>query len=821
MAATTPDFATGRLWLLLTAFLYVVFTLLPDSHSLMVSWPWVAIWQIALLCPILWLLSGIWHRQKLALLGNGFDIAIAILLLGLLLSSLFAPFPQPARWYSWGVVGLIAALYALHQWIVDENACQRRYGLASFQGYLAIAFILLSLFLWTTQTFLPELSRINALNSLGLSLSFDFSVLERQNWAPLGHQNYVAGYLILALPLLLGLGILAKDWQRWLWFAGVGCGLLDLYTTSSRGGWLGLAAVCVFGLVILAFQKKIPKIWLGLAALAIFSLFAVIILTNTRLNSLLTSFLQGQGDAYRQINTLIGWRMGSAHPLTGIGLGNVPLAYQSYRPITAGRFSEWIYQLHSTPAQLWAELGLWGIITALLVIFGLIYHFSRLQAPKAFSDRVLLWCFAGGFIGYGLVSLIDYQFDNLAIAGTLVIYLASITSYLQKEEKILPIPPKTVFFTGLGVTIAMVIWLVPIHRAWQISSLGFAYLRANRIEPFRESLVKAGELAPWEPYYPFQLGWNLGNIALTSGNPNALTEGITHFQRGNQISPDREFGHSNLGWLLLKTNPAEARKEFQQSIRIIPAKRSVFDGLARSLFAQGQTDLAIEALALEGVRDPLFITNPVWRSPQLQSIYAKILDRQEAIYNRLLQDNPSPGLQNYLYSSRGSLYWWRGDRAKAAADWQKSGNSLGLLLLNPQRERTNLPAGVDSILKIWDSQTGRLPLLRKAWLEARQEALLPDMERELVDSIAASPNLETWLREKAPARPYNRQILGFGVNSRHIDGPQPFDFAPVVENLAIATWFDELFTSPDYSPEFDTALQPFREKLIGQTEKLS
>jgi uncharacterized protein involved in response to NO len=254
---------------------------------------------------------------------------------------------------------------------------------------------------------------------------------------------------------------------------------------------------------------------------------------------------------------------------------------------------------------------------------------------------------------------------------------------------------------------------------------------------------------------------------------------------------------------------------------VIPAKRSVFDGLARSLFAQGQTDLGIEALALEGVRDPLFITNPVWRSPKLQSIYAKILDRQEAIYNRLLQDNPSPGLQNYLYSSRGSLYWWRGDRAKAAADWQKSGNSLGLLLLNPQRERTNLPAGVDSILKIWDSQTERLPLLRKAWLEARQEALLPDMERELLNSIAASPNLETWLREKAPARPYSRQILGFGVNSRHIDGPQPFDFAPVVENLAIATWFDKLFTSPDYSPEFDTALQPFREKLIGKTEKLS
>ncbi|MEG3437631.1 O-antigen ligase family protein [Pannus brasiliensis CCIBt3594] len=828
MAATTPDIPTARVWLLLTAFLYAVFTLLPDSHSLMVSWPWVAVWQIGLLCPILWLLLTIAHREKFPFLGNGFDIAIAILALGLLVSSLFAEFPHPARWYSWATLGAIAALYALNQWIVSENSERRRYRALIFQGYLDLTFIILSLFLWTTQTLLPELARIDGLRKLGINLSFDFSVLELRNWAPLGHQNYVAGYLVLALPLLVGLAILARDWQRWLWLTGAALGVLDLYTTSSRGGWLGLVGVCAFGLGILLFPSKIPRIWVGLAGLGTFSLLSLFIFANNRLKTVITSTLQGNGDSefsYRQINALIGWRMGSEHPFTGIGPGNVPLAYQKYRPFTAGRSSEWIYQLHSTPAHLWAELGIWGVVVPAILIFLLIYHFRRFGADGEPRERILSRCLLAGFFGYGLVGLTDYQLDNISIAGTLTLYLACLTSSLPREDKKTVIPAKWIVLAGIGLVIAMVLWLVPVHRAWQLSSIGFTYLRDNKIEPFRKALVRAGELAPREPYYPYQLGWNLGNPALTGNNPNASAAAIQAFQRANRISPYLEFGHSNLGWLLLRTNPAEATRSFTESARLIPAKRGVFDGLARSLLERGQKDLAIDALALEGIRDPLFITAPVWRSPRLQPLYQALLDRMEKIYDQLLNGNPSPALRNYLLSSRGTLRWWRGNGARAAEDWQKSGNSSGLALLERAAGKSidlaTLPAGMNSILPVWDNPTRRLPLLRQAWLRSRQEVLSPDIERQLLESLSGSPNLDIWLREKAPALPYNRQRTGFGVNIRHLDGPQPYDFAPVFENLAVSTWFSELFASPDYFPEFDTALQPFREELLAKIGKLS
>jgi hypothetical protein len=820
MTETTNDIATSRLWLLLTAFLYAIFTLMADSHSLMVQWPWVAIWQIGLLCPILWLLSQIWHHKSLTGLGNGFDLITGIIVLGLIISSLFSPFPNQARWYSWAAIGIICALYALHQWIITDNSPQRRYAILSFQGYLSVAFIIISLFLWTSQTLSPELARIRELQQNGVEISFDFSVLELRNWAPLGHQNYVAGFLVLALPLLLGLAILAKNWQRWLWFTGIGLGILDLYTTSSRGGWLGLIGVCVVGLGILIFRSEIPRLWLGLGGLATLLFLLLVIFANNRLKTVITSLVQGGGDnefSYRWINTLIGGQMGSENFLTGIGLGNVPITYQHYRPLIAGRASELIYQLHSTPAQLFAELGIWGILAGIGLVTVLIFHFFRSPAPDNFSDQILLPCVYTGLFGYGLMSLTDYQLDNIAIAGTLTIYLACLTSSLpRKETKFLAIPAKGIFFTGLGIVLVMIIWLIPIHRAWQLSSYGFDFLAEKKIAPFRDTLIKAHQLAPWEPYYPYQLGWNLGDLAINTNNPQSLNEAIKYFQVGNQVSPYQEFGHSNLGWLQLRQNPREATKSFIESIKLIPAKRGVFQGLAVSLLAQNQTDLAIEAFALEAVRDPLFITSPLWRLPSLQPIYTKMLDRVDSIYSQLLQSNPSENLKNNLHFYRGSLSWWRGDKLKAAQDWQKSGKEVGKALLNPSLKNP-LP-GVDLLKQAWLNPPERGKLLQQAWLQSQKSFLPTEIEKNLADSMAKSANFDLWLREKATPWQYRRQRAGFGVNSRHIDGVQPFDFTPVVDNIAVTTWFNNLFATPDYFPEFDTVLQPLREELIKKVQ---
>jgi hypothetical protein len=87
-----------------------------------------------------------------------------------------------------------------------ELARQRLHRLLQWQTVLVMAFILLSLGLWVGQTYRPELSRLQTLAQYGTQRAFDLNVLELRNWYPLGHQNYVAGFLVLNLPLVVGWG---------------------------------------------------------------------------------------------------------------------------------------------------------------------------------------------------------------------------------------------------------------------------------------------------------------------------------------------------------------------------------------------------------------------------------------------------------------------------------------------------------------------------------------------------------------------------------------------------------------------------------------
>ncbi|MBD2021139.1 polymerase, partial [Leptolyngbya sp. FACHB-36] len=170
----------GRLLALLTALFYGLFTLLPDSNSLVVSWAWVFIWQVGLICPVLWLLGLLWQRQ-LRWMRNRLDWLVGLLVVGLVVSSGLAEFPMQARWYSWTVFCYLAALYALSSWLPSAS---RRIGLLVAQGYLNLAFIIVSLTGWTSQTLLPELARLRSLQPYGVPLSFDFSQLELRNWFP-------------------------------------------------------------------------------------------------------------------------------------------------------------------------------------------------------------------------------------------------------------------------------------------------------------------------------------------------------------------------------------------------------------------------------------------------------------------------------------------------------------------------------------------------------------------------------------------------------------------------------------------------------------
>lgn len=834
---------TRPLIALLCGLLYLLFTLLPDSSSLMVAWPWVFIWQVAWLCPVLWLLSQSLQGGPWKGLGQGLDWLAGLTMLGLVVSSLAAPFPNQARWY--GTIGLcaIAALYALNQWIQTPD---RRRMVLTLQGYLSLAFIGVSLILWTSQTWLPELSRLQQIQqATGVSLPFDLKVLEHRNWAPLGHQNYVAGYLTLALPLLVGLAIESVGVSRWIWLGGAGLGLIDLYTTTSRGGWLGLmVALGAIGLLrgIQQFGLKSGRStgqeisrsgkWWSLGTIGALGLGLIAIASTGRLQGLIDAVTRGGGEvAFRLITTSTGWQMGATHPWTGVGLGGVPLLYQQYRPAWAGSEAEWVFQLHSTPVQLWAELGLWGIaaFVGTIVLVGLIgwRHRSRLSPV---TQGVFV-----GLLAYTVQSLTDYQLDNLCISATIVIFLAAIAAELSEEEAVsggkAPAWLKFLPIAGSGLVLVLVLASFPVHRAWMLSSQGFGALaqlqaaktpeeQQTHLKQFTDALTAAAEITPWEPYYPYQLGWNLGEWGLKLNNQDLLAQSIGWFQKGNQASPDQEFGRSNLAWLLLNRDPKAAGQEFARAAQLVPTKPGVFYGLGLSLLYQNKPDLAISAIALEGVRNPAFLTSPIWRPPQQKPLYDQVLNRSEALYSQLIDQSQVEALTQFLRGYRGFVRWWKGDRAGAQADAQASNNPTlqALLSLSEKPSVSSLDAIANvttrSTLAAWLQPDRRKDLLTQAWVQSLSDGPPQGMIEQLQETMARSESFETWLKQNAPAQPVRFQRAGFGVLSRHIDGPIPKDFFNGVENVGTTVLLPDLFPQKLYYPPFDLLLKPIQDPVI-------
>lgn len=816
----------GILLGLLSATGYALFTLLPDSHSLMVAWPWVLLWQATVGVPLLWFLQVLAYQRRVQPLGNGFDGVVLLLLLALGISGTLSAFPNQARWYGWALLGGIAVLYPLGAWLRTPD---RRWQIVHFQGYLTALVILVSLSLWLGTTIATAVFD----TPQGLTPHLNGDTLELRNWAPFGHQNYVAGYLLLGLPLVGLLAIEAEASEPWwrsrpFWIAVLLLGLVTLYTTFSRGGGLGLLAMVIpLGIGWIRYCRRQRRSWWGFLALVG---LGVVALANDRLRRSLAALFQGGPGSeltYRWITSIVGWRMGAAHPLRGNGLGSVPLWYQHYRPSWAGGEAEWIYQLHSTPVQLWAELGIGGIAALALGVGLLVYWASRYrrwwpnleerEQRLAIALYLALW-------GYGVLSLTDFQLDNVGIGGLLLIELTLLTTLIRSGQG--QIPPKrlrtrwalSLVAAGLGITVAMAAWLTPIHRAWSSSSEGFLALltRPPDWNQFTEKLFHAQEVAPWEPYYPLQLGWNYGQRAIMTDEAAAqrslLRTAIVEFEKGIALSPHLEFGYSNLAWLYWRSgNFAAAIPAFVKAAQLVPAKRGNFLGLGLALIGADQPQLATEALTLEVLRHPIFITSPAWRGAPLAPFYQPVLKAVTERYRQLEQAIPSDRpAGHYVRQVSTLLRWWQGELPSAAdplAVWLRP-------LANPGETTLKAPATLEVFLKAWDAPNNRHDLLASIWSGS------PEQLEQLVRSMTGQPTPLDWLRSAAPAVAITYTRAGFGVNSRHIDGPQPTDFFIAIDNLPMVTLFAPLWPDNYFLPELDQALAGDRQRLFAAVHQI-
>ncbi|MDX1978343.1 MAG: tetratricopeptide repeat protein [Pseudanabaenaceae cyanobacterium bins.68] len=782
---------TGRLLVFLGVLAHLLFTLLPDSSSLVVSYPWTLLWQSGLLVFVITALLLLWRRQiPFFLLGSQLDWGVGLFFSALCLATIFSPFAQNSLWYSLIGFAMIAVVYTLNNHLNHGDRVDRLMRLLNFQVWLSLVLVIESLGLWVFTTLLPELERINQLGQAGVAIAYDFSKIQLRNWAPFGHQNYTAGFLILALPLFVAWAIL-KPKQRIIWLGAIALTLIDLYTTSSRGGLLALVVLLGYAIAVVISRRVIaPAQALG-AGLIGLSLIGTAVASNNRLQTLFVSLLSGGGElAFRQVMFETGESFASGHGLTGAGAGSVFLLFQQYRPPSASAISEWIFQLHITPVQIWAELGVWGIAAWLWVSFfslRLVYqlHFNRTWRSHL-QHQVLTYSLFGALLAYTILSFTDYQLDVFGISAMLMIIWLSLIRIAQIHQHqplaLTDQPLRQVLAAMISVyAIAALVWITPINRAWQLAATGFQALQVPNLELFKTSLIQAHQLTPWEPYYPLQLGYNLAEYGRRTGNRDWLTQGLTWLEQGIKVNPYQEFGYNYAGWLQLNLgNPQAAERHFRRALELVPHRLGLRFGLAISLLRQQQTQAAIAQLAAEFERHPHFATSPFWRSPQWQPIFQQAFARAKIANNPLLQ------------------WWFAPDLAtsqKILAPLTDRSDQIQLLAQGisgkPPTRPNPTPLGL--AIQAWHNPSQRQALLTRAWAIASQTP--PDQNtapliKALVSRMANSANFDQWLR--APLEPNHPLTLrsrairqGFGVNSRKIDGAIPQDFWELQTNSLI------------------------------------
>jgi tetratricopeptide (TPR) repeat protein len=618
---------------------------------------------------------------------------------------------------------MMAGVYALKGVLTSPQRWEK---LWTFQGILGILLSLESLVLWWVQVYQPEQARLDRLNhDYGVQLSFNLQNLDLQNGFPFGHQNYVAGYIALTLPIVLGLWMVHGGWKRWLWFIGLGIQILDLYTTSSRGGWIAvILGFLVFFFPLVWFYRSRLRIPVILGMLGILGLLIFSIVKNDRLRpffmALGTGDLENSQLTYRIITNTIGWNMGLSRPWTGLGLGNVPIVYQAFHPIWAGGEAELHYQLHSTPAQLWAELGIGGIIMTLALIFAVMWGtyrwFKSLAISLNLSPQLLnnsspftlekSWIIPlslmAALVSYGFMTLTDYQADNLGMMASLALIFVTLWQYLYPAaippdlESLEPLPPvsklsshlpwhQRLTLAGIGFCCALEIALLPMQRSWAIAHRGFNALADHHTADFVTLLTRAHNLSPWEPYYPLQLAWNLGEQSReTPGNSPQNAKEITQeiiqqreqaiqwFQTAINITPYQEFSHSNQGWLWLQQGqPKQAQIAFQNALNLLPAKEGIWFGLGLSYLVNRQNELALNSFSQELLRHPDQIISLIWQTPPLNTWIIPLYDHLDQRCSQWLNKTDlHPQLVTYFHHIRGLIRWWRGDFEGAKTDWQ-------------------------------------------------------------------------------------------------------------------------------------------------------
>jgi len=466
----------------------------------------------------------------------------------------------------------------------------------------------------------------------------------------LGNTGFVAEYLVAALPIALGLAV--KEGRAYLFAPCVILGILHLWLTESRAGWLG--AALAFGILVLppwsvfrGGEARLRLRRLGLVTLLIVLALAFLVphLGSTSVARLRTIIDPTQATA--QVRLLI-WRgaldLVARHPLLGVGLGNFEFAYAEVRSVEEWHLSrrEVVDDAHNEYLHLTVETGLFGLAAFLWFLTRAARLVRNLLYNATLRGEALP--LIGSLAGLLLYAGFGFPFKNPTSSAYWWMLLGYLSALDLKEDRhasprlhLACVRASAILHAALAVLLVFGSFLADLHlRRLQILS------RAGKDAEADAEYQSALRLYP-------PLVWTHRLRSLVHDDRRMFPLLASEYERRLRSQPNDAWLLAELGGLYgMLGRLDEAKALLRGAIALRPGLPSAHENLGSALLLSGDVQGAVAELSLAAGLDP---RNGRLRYKVAVALYAAG-QRAEAERQFRLAKSLDPVLPDFLKGSK-------------------------------------------------------------------------------------------------------------------------------------------------------------------------
>jgi len=347
-----------------------------------------------------------------------------------------------------------------------------------------------------------------------------------------GNRNAPGQVILYILPVSLFSLFTNKSYVvKALSFVSILIGALVLYLINSVAIWIGLIAMFSFFSLIYfksflatIFSKKFNLLVLGLVLLILLSALFI------QVNKLESGKYESNYEqnfitdlAYKSINkndtrksfwetSLINTR---DHPLFGGGLGSYVAQQQRLGTHINNR------KAHNEFVEIYAELGLVGLLVFLTFIFSVLWESSKFLFSESIANNNSI-VFFYSLIGVFIISLFSYPFWHIGSVVLISIFFAALLNFLKKNSKDSEIKlPK--FFSYFKYLVIIVLIVSPFIQHQWITNLNNFYTYSGFYPaPLNKNKLKDSINSPLLISYIV----NSANVHLGNGKKKQNTEEV-------------------------------------------------------------------------------------------------------------------------------------------------------------------------------------------------------------------------------------------------------------------------------------------------------